>query len=588
MKKTLAIFLACAMLLVLFTACSGTGSTSTTAATTAAATTAAATTAAATTAATTAAKTTAAATTAATTAVATTAAPATTANAGGSSGEGYAIKFDPPITVTGVRTAVTASMADLPLDDNSWTQLYLDRHGIILEYLWVCDGSQYNEKVNLAIMSGEIPDIMQVTDQQYQQLYEADLLTSVDSAFYDYATADTITCTTEQGELAYEACKRNGELYAIPFVTLIKENARVLYLRQDWLDKTGSPNPTDLASFEQILADFANPDLGGVNFSICDNKYMSFFTNVVCPIFGGAYTIWIEKDGGLAYGAIQPEIRDALAQYVTWYQNGYIDPEFITNDGPKIVEKIASSQIGLNYGAFSSPLSGWTSAAQLDENIEMSYFTIPTVSGDMAKIPIGTGIAGYWVASAECEHPEAITLMINDFIEKFYLSTSEEDANTYIDDIVSGRSLWQHSYCRSYRGFKNYQQSIDVGQYLNGQLDYENLTADSKGVATRIDQFNNGDISMWGWNEIYGLDGIFGVVEQLIKNDSYIQTAYYGAPTESMGSYNSTLDDLCVETFTDITVGKKDISYFDTFVEEYLAQGGQKIQDEVNEWYANK
>ena len=394
MKKTLAIILSCAMLLVLFSACSSGGATSTTASTTAAA----------------------ASTTAATTAVST---ESTTGK--GYTGEGYSIKYDPPVTVTGVRTAASSSMSDAPLDDNSWTDLYLERHGIILEYLWVCDSTQYNEKVNMAIMSGEIPDIMQVNDQQYQQLYEAELLTNVDSAFYDYATADTITCTTEQGELPYEACKRDGVLYAIPFVTLVKENASVLYLRQDWMNQTGSPEPSNLANVEQILSDFSSAQLGGVDYAICENKDLGFFISVICPMFDGAYNIWLEKDGELVYGAVQSEIRDALTQYAAWYQAGFIDPEMITNDGSKVAEKIAASQIGINYGAFSSPLSGWTSAAQLDSNIEMSYYPIPTVSGDMAKMPIGTGIASYWVASKDCEHPEAITLMINDFIEKFYM-----------------------------------------------------------------------------------------------------------------------------------------------------------------------
>lgn len=506
----------------------------------------------------------------------------------GYTGAGAGIKFDPPITITGVRTAATASMGDYPLDDNNWTNLYLERHGIKVEYLWACDASQFEEKVNLAIMSGEIPDIMEVNAAQYQQLYEADLLQSVDSAFYDYVSADTLELTTEQGELAYEACKREGELYAIPYVTLVKEAANVLYVRKDWLDQTGSPEATTFENFETILADFQNAQLGGVDYCIAETSGLSFFLNVVCPMYGGAYNIWVEVNGELQMGVIQPEIKEALIKYAQWYADGYIDPEFVTNDGSKVGEKIGSGIVGINYGAFWSPLSGWVTAAQTDENIEMSYTVIPTYSGDDVAMPIGTGINSYWVASKDCEHPEAITLMINDFIEKFYLSTSEEDAVTYINEAETGIEVWQYAFCRSYRGFKNYQQYLDINKYLNGEMDYEDLTSDSKGVATRINDFNDGDRSLWGWNQIYGIGGAFTAVEQLIKKDDYIQTAYYGAPTEGMGSYNSSLQDLYLEIFTDIITGEKDISYFDTFVQEYLDQGGQIIEDEVNEWYNNK
>ena len=70
--------------------------------------------------------------------------------------------------------------------------------------------------------------------------------------------------------------------------------------------------------------------------------------------------------------------------------------------------------------------------------------------------------------------------------------------------------------------------------------------------------------------------------------DSYYDNAYTGETTQGMVDYKSMLDGIRDEAFIKIIIGDQPIEYFDTFVNDWMAAGGQTITDEVNAWYTAK
>jgi putative aldouronate transport system substrate-binding protein len=65
--------------------------------------------------------------------------------------------YDPPITLKSV-IAVDATVKfheGETIYDNVWTRAYADLLGIQVDYTWVVDASQYEQKLNATIMSGE-------------------------------------------------------------------------------------------------------------------------------------------------------------------------------------------------------------------------------------------------------------------------------------------------------------------------------------------------------------------------------------------------------------------------------------------------
>ena len=73
-------------------------------------------------------------------------------------------------------------------------------------------------------------------------------------------------------------------------------------------------------------------------------------------------------------------------------------------------------------------------------------------------------------------------------------------------------------------------------------------------------------------------------MDYYVKNNLILFNAFYGAPTETMVSRLSTLEDLRNEVFTKIIMGASPIDAFDTFVRDWKRQGGDDITREVNEW----
>lgn len=55
--------------------------------------------------------------------------------------------------------------------------------------------------------------------------------------------------------------------------------------------------------------------------------------------------------------------------------------------------------------------------------------------------------------------------------------------------------------------------------------------------------------------------------------------------SESMIENQAVLEDLEIQTFTNIITGQSPVDEFDSFVEQWNALGGEMITQEVNEWH---
>jgi hypothetical protein len=59
-------------------------------------------------------------------------------------------------------TELTLNALGETVENNRWTKLFEDKLGIKINYLWVAKGAQYNQKLQMSIASGTIPDFMKV------------------------------------------------------------------------------------------------------------------------------------------------------------------------------------------------------------------------------------------------------------------------------------------------------------------------------------------------------------------------------------------------------------------------------------------
>jgi putative aldouronate transport system substrate-binding protein len=101
-------------------------------------------------------------------------------------------KYDPPITISIIRTLddTTKFISGEDINNNAWAKLYKDELGIILKYDWTAStAQQYDDKLNVNIASGMIPDIMEINKTQLARLAKTDLVNKdLQGVFDQYAS----------------------------------------------------------------------------------------------------------------------------------------------------------------------------------------------------------------------------------------------------------------------------------------------------------------------------------------------------------------------------------------------------------------
>ncbi|MDG0814713.1 extracellular solute-binding protein [Cohnella rhizosphaerae] len=99
-------------------------------------------------------------------------------------------KYDPPIEVSTVRyTDSSFKFKDgESLDNNAWTRAYEEELGIKVKNKWIVNGDQFNQKMNLSITSGDLPDLFMVDAKQLRELAEGGMLEDLTQVVADYGT----------------------------------------------------------------------------------------------------------------------------------------------------------------------------------------------------------------------------------------------------------------------------------------------------------------------------------------------------------------------------------------------------------------
>lgn len=95
-------------------------------------------------------------------------------------------KYEEPITVEiiqSINPTIPLPEGDTS-NDNFYTRYIKENMNIDIKVKWQASNSDYGQKLNLAIASNDIPDIMVVGEQEFKKLIKADLIEDL-SPYYD-------------------------------------------------------------------------------------------------------------------------------------------------------------------------------------------------------------------------------------------------------------------------------------------------------------------------------------------------------------------------------------------------------------------
>jgi putative aldouronate transport system substrate-binding protein len=508
-------------------------------------------------------------------------------------------KYDPPITIHTIRildnTVKFVSGEDI--NNNAWSKAYADELGITVVYDWIASTSdQYDDKLNVNIASGMIPDVMTVNRSQLARLVKTDLINmDVTQAYEQYASPLLKEIMTQEGTAALDSATFDGKLVALPSTGSSMDSAAMMWIRKDWLQKFNLQAPTTIAELENLIDVFTTQDPDGtgakdyVGMAMTKDIYSGGFADMTG--FFNAYhaypTVWIkDASGKLVYGSYQPEMKAALLELQKLYAAGKIDPEFSVKDGGKEAELCSAGKCGIEFGAMWNPF--WPLQTTKDNNpaSDWTAYALPSVDGQPAQPQVSLSVTDYFVCSKGFANPEAIVKLYNLYVQKGWGGTLE-DTLTYFSDTVNDEryEFFKYALVQGGPATKNLDNYHAFSEALKTG-DTSKLTPEAQGGYESLKAYQGGDNTQWSmWAAFGSGDSSFRIIDQYVKGNMLMMNAFFGADTDTMQTKKAALDKLELETFTKIIMGES-IDTFDEFVQNAMSLGGNDIEKEVNDWYA--
>jgi putative aldouronate transport system substrate-binding protein len=498
-------------------------------------------------------------------------------------------KYDPPIEIT---AAVNIGSATFPpgqdVEDNVWMDGYMEHLGIDVKIAWAAaTGDEYDQKLNVNIASGDIPDIFSVDAVKYAQLAEGDMIADLGPTYDEYAS-DLVKEELEAVDVTLQAATIGGELLGVPSPKV--NNFTMLWVRTDWLENLGMDAPESYSDMQELIEAFVTQDPDGngeddtLAFPVRKElwgwpAYLEGFFNA----HDAWIRIWVEDGtGGIQYGSIQPEVKDALSRLRTMYANGWLDREFAVKGNSAVFEDLASNRFGLMFQRSAGPAR----FRDLKKNVPESDWRphrIPSISGGPAETEVDLHPSGFWVVREGYNNPEALWKLAN-----FRLMPKEDKRYSWIGDVQTHlygvRIVFPNSHAEIFNEL--------VNEHLRQGKEY---TGDDVGLQNYWDAITawrsgDGTVQDWFFTRVFGEHGsgeLWWNTEQE-GLDVWKVNQFYTVPTESMAANWATLETMRDEVFTKIIMGESPLSDFDKFVSDWKKLGGDQVTAEVNAWYRSQ
>jgi putative aldouronate transport system substrate-binding protein len=202
--------------------------------------------------------------------------------------------------------------------------------------------NQYNERVDLAFASGDLPDVFE-PPLKYAAFAANGALWDVTDAWYNSPISG------KSHKYVADTVKVNGRLYQIPTT---HGNGCITYVRKDWLDKLGLSMPRTYGEFYNMLTAFRDrdPDGDGIKNTIpfiaagvTDPMYVRDFYQGGPDVRPGFFV----KNGAIVEGMYDPDLQAGLKKLAQAYKEGLVDQEVVTLTTSAARDKFYTGKVGV-------------------------------------------------------------------------------------------------------------------------------------------------------------------------------------------------------------------------------------------------
>ncbi len=309
-------------------------------------------------------------------------------------------------------TNVNVDTEGTDVNDNAYINYIRERND--LDITVISEATNYVQKLNTVMASGEYPDYFMVMSRNNLMMWAADgLLQPLDELI-----SGTEYLPKMIKEEAWDLTKYDGQIYAIP-MQRFDATPFMSFVRQDFVDNLGV-NLADVKTLDdwyQLLHDFTykDPDGNGIDdtfgitaYSGGDSVRGDNMLNMFQDSFDCAKLAFI--DGQVQPNYIQPGYKEWLKFMAKLYAEGILDPEYVTNTYQQVFEKTATGKYGF-FSAFWSIQEFRSNGGKREDLIAVA----PPLKADgtEAKYRYGSPCRHYIAVSKTCKDPEAVVKLMD-------------------------------------------------------------------------------------------------------------------------------------------------------------------------------
>lgn len=475
-------------------------------------------------------------------------------------------------------------------EDNAYTR-YLQNMLNIQNVDMFEASDDYDDMVDMAIVTGQLPDIMVVSDMEtIQELVRGDMIEDLSTVYEDCASDKIKDIYNSYGDTILDNVTFDGKLMALP-ETNIENGPSMIWLRKDWMDKLGLEDPKTIEDVIDIVGRFIKEDPGNNGAGntvglVCDTNLTGecgysyeYQMDIIFASFGAFPKQWMYNDEEeIVYGSVQPEAKDGLAKLHEMYEENIIDNKFLLRTTNNIIELIVEGKCGSFFGPWWSPNNPLMESLDADPNANWQPYMISTDEDGSVSFFSQNPSYKYVVVRKGYEHPEIAVKILSVLFD--YVRYEDKNAK----GIAEYYKLNVDPTARPLGINVDYNDALDrcysdITNALEGNIEVDDLEIleasyyeACKNYLTKIQP----TVEEWA-----AYSSRVTACELLSKTkQNRIQSLYFGE-TETMKAEWWKLRDLEKKTYLEIVTGEKDIDEFDDFVEEWYEKGGVKITEEV-------
>lgn len=475
-------------------------------------------------------------------------------------------------------------------EDNAYTRYLKKTLNVQNKNIFMESEERYDEALNILVKDRNLPDIFLVSDREtLEELVENDLIEDLTEVYKSCASDKIQEMYESYGKELLASGTFDGKLFALP-ETAIDDGSQLLWLRRDWMEQLGVKEPKTLDEALSVIRAFQENRMGAEEGEdpvglVCDPGLVgtvstSYSVDSVFEMFGAYPQQWIKNaDGEIVYGSLTEETKEALGYLRELYKQGILDPDFALRAQNNIRDLVVNGKCGAFFGLWWTPNNPLMDEYRKNKETDWEPYYLTADAKRTVEVYSTFWDSKYVVVRKGYEHPEIVMKILSVLFD--YSRYEAEDA----DEVNSYFALNVDPTARPLMINVDYNEAT----YMVTRHIREALY--SPGNAKRREDLSAIEASYFdACREYLGAEvpsvEAWAAYKSRISAVGLLVDANYHAPEKKYlgdgdGEIPQTLRSLEKKAFIQIIMGKKPVSSFDSFVEEWYRKGGDSLTERV-------